>query len=786
MADTNPNAQSTGQTTGQTTPIGRSLTGAATPEAPAALANQGQPIERIDARLKVTGRAKYGSDIAVPKPLHAILVTSAISVGTLRSFDLTDARKVPGVTNVFTYENLAGKVGKATYFSSGGYIGSTIMPLQSAHIQHDGEIIAIVLGETLEAAREGALRIKVDYAPDTPSSTFDSAGVTTWTAKLAQPLSHQDPSVGNAESALASAPVAIDARYETPTQHHNPMELFTTTCSWSGDKLTIHEPSQNVYGLKNGVAQQLDIDPEQVDVISNYVGGAFGSRGAMTQRTAYIAYLSRWLNRPIKLVATRDQGFTIATYRAETRHHVRLGATSDGKLTGLSHEGWEITSRADSYAVSGTDASTRMYACPNITSNVNIVYADRNTPGFMRAPAEVPYMFALESAMDELAVKLGMDPVELRRINDTDKEPIKGLPYTSRSLMECFDAASTAFGWQKRNPKPGSMQEGEWLIGWGCATATYPTQSAPAAARIRLSSDGKVLVETAAHDIGTGAYTVIAQTAAEHLGVPVEKVSVRLGDSMLPPSPVAGGSITTASTCSAVAKACDQIVQRLAGQATNGQTTNGPARVENHAIVLPNGARVDMASAFERVGSSMIEEYAVYIPEGSGSGAEKALYKGLSKIVGGAKMKDRVQFSFGAQFVEVRVHARTREIRVPRIVGAFAAGRILNPRTARSQLMGGMIWGISSALHEATEIDPRNGRYINDNLADYLVPVNADIQSAEVIFVPEEDTKVNPIGVKGLGELGIVGTNAAVANAVFHATGKRIRDLPIRAEKLFV
>ena len=753
-----------------------------TPQAPAPLANQGQPVERIDARLKVMGRAKYGSDIAVQRPLHACLVTSAISLGSIKSFDLGEALKLPGVVDIVTHEQIGDKVKKSALFSSGGYVGSSIMPMASASIYHDGQIIAIVLGETFEATSEGASRVKVDYDEKTPSSTFDSDLVSTWSAKLAMPMSHEDPSRGDAEGALKAADVAIEADYATPTQHHNPMELFTTTCVWSDDRLTIYEPSQNVYGLKNGVAEQLGIDAGLIEVVNPYVGGAFGSRGSITQRTALIALLARQFNRPVKLVPTRDQGFTIATYRAETRHKIRLGATRDGKLTALSHEAWELTSRPDSYAVSGTDATTRMYACPNITSNVNIVYADRNTPGFMRAPAEVPYMFALESAMDELAEKLNMDPVELRRMNDTMNEPIKGLPYTSRSLMTCFDQASAAFGWSKRNPVPGSMRDGDWLIGWGCATSTYPTQSAPAAARVRLSLDGKAIVETAAHEIGNGSYTVLAQTAAERLGVSVDHVTVRMGDTILPPSPVAGGSITTASTCSAVAQACDQLVRKLAGQ--QGNATG--IRVEGHEIVDQNGRRTDIASAFERLGSPYIEEFAEYVPYGSSAGAQKPLYKGQSKIVGGSKLKDRIQFAFGAEFVEIRVHARTREIRVPRIVGAFAAGRILNPRTAHSQLMGGMIWGISSALHEATEIDPRNGRYINDNLADYLIPVNADINQVDVIFVPEEDDKVNPIGVKGIGELGVVGTNAAVANAVYHTTGKRIRELPIRVEKLLV
>jgi xanthine dehydrogenase YagR molybdenum-binding subunit len=351
-----------------------------------------------------------------------------------------------------------------------------------------------------------------------------------------------------------------------------------------------------------------------------------------------------------------------------------------------------------------------------------------------------------------------MDPVELRRINDTDKNPTNGAPYTSRSLMQCYDEAAKTFGWSKRNPEPQSMREGDWLIGYGCATASYPTQMGPATARVRLTADGHVLVQIAGHDIGTGAYTVIGQQAAEQLGVPLRNVDVELGDSMLPPGPIAGGSITTASACSAVKLACDRVLARLSGSE-------------------------DLTKAFETLGVGSIEEYAEYLPKGAKPSALTGLYQGKVSIVGGSGDK-QTMYAFGAEFVEVRIHAHTREIRVPRLVGAFAAGRIMNTRTARSQLMGGMIWGISSALHEATEIDERFARYVNDNLADYQIPVNADIAEVDVILVPEEDSEINPVGVKGIGELGNVGTAAAVANAVFHATGVRIRDLPIRLEKL--
>ncbi len=734
--------------------------------APAPKANMGQPIPRIDGRLKVTGQAQYASDFAVNRPAYAYLVTSSISRGKITAFDDLEARAVPGVIYIMTHEN-AKVPGEIGFFGNGGFGATALNALSDDLVHFDGDYVAMIVAETYEAAREASYKLKVSYAEEAPSAGLDSPGTETLVAAEAS-IQHKDPKAGDFGKALLTSQVKVDAEYRTPTQHHNPIELFSTTCVWNGDQLTIYEPSQFVTGLKHGIAQQLKIKPDNVKVVSPFVGGAFGSKGSMTQRTALVALAAKRLNRPVKLVVTRDQGFTIATYRAETRHHVRLGASRDGKLQAFSHEAWEMSSRVDNYVVGGVTSTTAMYAAPNVFSKVYIVKGDRNTPGFMRSPPEVPYMFALESAMDELAVALNMDPVELRRINDTKVNPTNGAPYTSRSLMECYDEASQAFGWKRRNPAPASMRDGDWLIGWGCATACYPTQHNPCAARVRLDENGKVRVQVAAHDVGTGAYTVIAQMAGEWLNVPIENITVELGNSDLPPGPVAGGSVTTASACTAVSGACGLIQTKLF------------QRVGRDAMrdVTPEQLR----AALEKFGSPVIEEYSEWKQKDARPGAIRDLHNGHPGITGGPG-KDSTMFAFGAEFVEVRINARTKEIRTPRIVGAFAAGRIMNPRTARSQLMGGMIWGISSALHEATEIDQRNARYVNDNLAEYLVPVNADIAEVKVIMVPEVDEQI-PSGIKGLGELGNVGTNAAVANAVYHATGKRIRDLPIRIEDL--
>jgi xanthine dehydrogenase YagR molybdenum-binding subunit len=745
----------------------------------------GKPSPRIDGVAKVTGAARYASDEPAAHAAYAYLVTSTIARGRIKTMRLAKARAVPGVLDILTHENV-GSQAKPPEPMGGG---KTTTTLETDQVWHDGQIIAVVVAETFEAAREAANRVEVDYVREAPSATFDSAGTTTEPHKPSKP-GQKDPKVGDAEAALAAAPVKVDGHYSTPTQHHNPIELFTTTCVWDGPKLTIYEPSQFMWGVKNGLAKQLGIEPGNIRAVSRFVGGAFGSKGFPTARTAWIAIAARRLGRPVKLVATRDQGFTIATYRAETRQRVQLAADKDGRLTALSHEGWEVTSRPSGYNVAGVETTARVYACPNIATAVNVVHADRNTPGFMRAPPETPYMFALESAMDELAYALGMDPIALRRINEPKTDPIDGKPFSSRSLMPCFDQAAERFGWSKRDPKPGSMSDGDWLIGWGCATACYPSNIGPAAARLALSPDGKASVQMAAHEIGTGAYTTIALAAAHALGLEVADITVTLGDSDLPPVPVAGGSNNAASTVNATLKACEDIRARLAAAAVADRAGvfagADPARLKltDRSLAGPGNGREPLAKALARVTGGTLEVHAENTPEGLPPTAMADLYKGQAGMLSGSGRKDVTAYAFGAHFVEVRVHRLTREIRTTRVVSAFAAGTIVNPLTAYSQFMGGAIWGLSAALHEATEIDEGEARYVNDNLADYMIPVNADVPDLQVIMVRERDDKVNPAGIKGIGEVGIVGMNAAVANAVFHATGIRVRDLPIRPEKL--
>lgn len=717
----------------------------------------GDPHDRIDGRLKVTGGARYAADIAVPNPLYAHLVVSTIARGRISAVDDKAARAVPGVRAIYTHRNRpeiqpAGFMGAREGQAQQGW-----RPLAGPDVKFFGEIIGMVVAETILGAREAASLLHFTYEAEDPAAVFDASGVTT--EKITDGVKIID--VGDVDAGLAQAAHTVSQSYATAPNTHNAMELFATTAQWDGNTLTVDVPSQWVKGFQHGLAKNLGIDPQQIRVRSPFVGGGFGGKGTLFTFTGLVAAAAREMKRPVKLYVTREQGFTVASFRAETRQDVKLGAADDGLITTFVHEGRELTSRHDTYFVYGAENTTRMYHANNIRTGLEVVHADRQTPGFMRAPPETPYFFALESAIDELARELDMDPVELRIRNDVAKDPVRGVPFTSRSLVECYRQAGDAFGWKSYTPAVGSMTDGDELVGWGVATATYPTQMAPCAVRVSLDSSGNARVQTASHDLGTGAYTVMAQAVHNKLGVPVNRVRVELGDSRLPSGTIAGGSITTASNVSAIDIACDRILDRLKGEAGN----------------------LNVRAAFDGFGQSTIEEYAEYIPDLLGDNKRGTLRADTVQIVGGAEEK-YAAFAFGAEFVEVRINRWTREIRVPRMVGAFAAGRIMNEKTARSQYLGGMVWGLSHALLEISEVDPRTGAYMNDNISEYLIPVNADIRKMQAILVPEVDTKVNPAGAKGIGEIGIVGTAAAVANAVYHATGIRVRKTPIRIEDI--
>lgn len=708
----------------------------------------GRSHTRVEGATKVTGSAVYASDTprseAGGEVAHAALVTSTIARGRIVGFDLAAAQAVPGLLAVFTHRDCAGRVAPVAHLMAGGYVNSSHRPLDSDAVAYAGQIVALVVAETSEAAAAAAAAVRVAYDEAPASAGFDAPGAET--IRLADlKAQHEDVRVGDAEAALGASAHRVETRYATPIQHHNPIELFTTRCAWEGDKLTVNEPTRFVGAVQHGLAAQLGLDPANVRVVSGLIGGHFGSKFALSQHTALVALAARRLGRPVSLVPTRRQCFTIANYRPESRHDIRLSADAEGRLTALVHEAEVVTSRFDPFAMEGADVTASLYACPAIRTEERAVRVDRNTPGPMRAPPEVPYLFALESAMDEMAWRLGLDPIELRRRNDTARDPVSGKPFTSRPLMACFEAGAKAFGWERRLPRPGALRDGPWRVGLGCATSVRPVKIAAATIRVRRNADGAVEVAAAHHEIGNGITTLLAMGAAEWLGVPVERVSVHLGDTDLPPAGISGGSSTTTSLMNALSLGCAQLRDKLAG--------------------APEGEAVEVVAAF--------------VPRGGKPDALKALREGH---IGLTLPDDALSWAFGAQFAEVHVHAETGEIRVPRLTGAFAAGRVLNPLTALSQLKGGMIWGLGSALLEETVLD--GAAYRNPDLAEYLVPTSADAETVEAILVPDPDDRVNPLGVKGLGELGIIGVNAAIANAVYHATGVRQRHLPIRIEDM--
>ncbi|MGU3361565.1 xanthine dehydrogenase family protein molybdopterin-binding subunit [Methylobacterium sp. M6A4_1b] len=744
----------------------------------------GHPHPRVEGAAKVTGRATYASDRRPDALAHAALVTSTIPRGRIIGFDLAAAEAVPGCLRIFTHRDFAGAIRPVKHLMAGGFANSGHRPLDSDAVAYAGQIVALVVAETIEAAREAAARTIVRYAAEDFADGFDAPLAETLRLADLKPK-HHDPRIGDADGALARAAVTVTARYQTPIQHHNPIELFGTTCVWDGPRLTVHEPSRFIGAVRHGLAAQLGLDPADIRVVAGLIGGHFGAKLALSQYTAPVALAARALGRPVSLVASRRDGFTIANYRPETRHDIQLGATDDGRFTALVHEAEVVASRFDPFAMEGTDVTASLYACPAVRTDERAVRVDRNTPGPMRAPPEVPYLFALESAVDEMAVALGVDPIALRRRNDTATDPISGKPFSSRPLMACFDAGAEAFGWPERDPEPGRMRDGPWRVGLGCAASARPVKISPATMRIRLGADGRATVASAHHEIGNGITTLLALGAAERLGIAPDSVTVRLGDTDLPAAGLSGGSSTTTSLLHTLAQGCETLRARLAQAATASGPLAGadPAalRLRAGALVAPDGRTCPLGIVVAGLDPAGIETVAAFTPEGSGPEALEAIGSGRMALGTGAGGRV-VSWAFGAQFARVLVHEETGEIRVPRLLGAFAAGRVLNPLTARSQLTGGMVWGLGSALLEETILD--RGHYRNADLAEYLVATAADLPEVEALLVPDSDDAVNPLGLKGLGELGIIGVNAAIANAVFHATGRRIRTLPIRVEDM--
>ncbi len=731
-------------------------------------------VSRYESARKVTGEAKYAADFMPAGMLHGWLVTSPIAVGTVTGVDPSPALAHDGVLGVYTRETLPEfKTQKGFY--QGGAGTASFWPMTSDEIKYAGQPVAYVVAETVAAARRGADLVKLEYSPKGSIIHMEPEH-----SELAQ---NMEVTKGDLDAGLAQASVTVDATYVTPFQHHNAMEMFATTAHWSGDKLTVWMPSQSVRTARAGIAAAFGISETAIEVVSPFVGGAFGSKAGLPPYALLTIAAARDLGVPLRLIVTRSQMYTVASFRPESVQKFRLGADETGMLTAFEHIEIAQTSRFDPVINPGTHMTRAMYACPNIHTEQRLASSDTNTPGFMRAPNEMQTFFALETAMDELAISLDMDPIELRRANDTETHPVEKVPFSSRAMMECFDAAAETFGWSERAAQADGRRDGDWLVGFGCATATYPTGVAPSSARVRMQDDGTALIELAAHDVGTGTYTIMGQIAAQRLGLNVDKVEVVMGNSGLPLAPIAGGSVTAASAGSAVHLACLNLAKEVAATVTSRDDTP-LSGLDPKTITLTdgllksaNGKEMTLLEALKATPRGEATAHGEYAHPDITEEALKVTYKG-GYDVAGPVTANKAMFAFGAQFVEARVNEWTKEIRVSRIHGAFAAGNIINRKTAHSQLMGGMIWGLGSALHEHTEVDTKRARFLNDNIAEYLVPVNADVVEVNVQMLEEADDYVNPLGVKGIGELGIVGTAAAVGNAIHNATGKRLRKLP--------
>ena len=748
------------------------------------LALVGNPAKRYEARAKVTGEARYAADEPLAGALHAQLVTTPYAKGRITDIDASAAEAVPGVRMVVTHRNMP-TLNTVTPIMEGGAGQNSIKALGGPEIHYAGQMVGMVVAETIEAARQAAELLDIAVEPE---SAIGSIHAEEAPEAEALPTEAYEPIVkGDVEATLSEADATVEAEYRTPHQHHNPIELYFASAAWRDGVLTAHVPSQWVAGMRAGLATAFGLPANRVRVVSAYVGGGFGSKATLNDYVTATAAAARELGSPVKLYVSRHQSFSVASHRPETTHRVRLGV-SGGRLTAIDHAQDGQTSRIDTFFLPGTEQTSRMYAWDAIQTAENVVRVDTNTPGFMRAPAEVPGMFALESAVDELAVAAGIDPVELRLASDAgEAEPVEGKPWTSHSLAECLRQGAEAFGWAERPSEARSQRRGDWLFGQGMASAIYPTYTRPGTARLRLAADGGCVVTGAVHELGGGTYTLAQQIVSNELGLPMENVRVELGDSDFAVNGVAGGSTQTASFGSAVLDACRRMRSELiAAAGGSGRPLEGAdaesVSFEGGELRASDGRTATLNEAFESVPFGVIELTGGWVPQAGGNTSTREFYRsGAAKQVGFIT-EDYARAAFGAQFVEVAVNARTGEIRVPRMLGAFAFGRAMNARTAASQLTGGMIWGVGSVLHEATEMDHRHARWINSDLGEYFVPVNADVPDVRAIIVEEVDEHINPLGAKGVGELGITGVNAAIANAVYHATGTRLRSVPIRME----
>lgn len=724
----------------------------------------GAPRDRVDGRLKVTGAAKYSAEWAQPGMLYGYMVLSTVASGRIASIDTTCARVQDGVAAIMTPHN-APRVNWGAKTPN----DRVLMVLQNDDVHYGRQPVALVIADTFQRAKYAASLVRVRYATVRPRTTLQHALFYTPKAVHGKP---PDTLRGDAAGAFAASAVKVDHLYTTPVEHHNPMEPHATIARWDGEMLTMYDANQGTSAARARIAEVFGLPVENVRVITKFLGGAFGGKGSTWPHTILAAMAAKLVGRPVQIAIWRPQMWGSVGYRPATQQRVALGASADGRLTSQIHEVTSQTSVFDEFIEPSTLITTMLYASPTLRTTQRLARLNYATPTYMRAPGESTGSYALEAAMDELAYATGLDPIELRLRNYAETDPTSLLPFSSKSLRECYRAGAEAIGWQHRTASPRSMRDGRDLIGMGMATSTYPTNRSEATVTARLMPDGSARVSSAGVDIGTGAYTAFTQIAAETLGLPLEGVQVDLGDSSLPKAPVAGGSQLTASVGSAAKLAALDALAKLSALAAGDPRSPlhglDPSALEaRDGTLVAHGdpARADSFTAIlSRNGGRTLEGRADAKP-----GSEKQAYS---------------MHAFGAQFAIVRVDPDLGTVRMVKQIAAFAAGRIINAKTARSQYLGGMVFGVGMALLEETRPDLRSGRIMNANLSEYLVPVHADMGTMEALIVPEDDPHVNPIGVKGIGEIGIVGAAAAIANAVYHATGTRVRDLPITPDKL--
>ncbi|MET3446258.1 xanthine dehydrogenase family protein molybdopterin-binding subunit [Ralstonia sp. 1138] len=731
------------------------------------MSNVGQPLDRTDGLLKVTGQARYSAEFQVPRLVHAVLVQSTVPAGRITRVDTHVAQAMPGVLLVMTHEN-------APRLPNGGKpaleppAGRVLSLLQDDQVHYNGQPVALVVGDTLEHAQAAARMVRVEVAQQPARLDFETARADAHSPGKVQGQS-ADTARGDMAAGMAQAAQRIEAVYGTPMETHNPMEPHATIAVWEGDSLTLYDSTQYVSGVRRTVAKTLGLSPDKLRVVCPFVGGGFGCKGSVWSHVVLAAMAARQVGRPVKLVLERPQMFGPVGGRPRTEQRIALGAASDGRFTAISHDSLTTTSMIEDWTEPCAIVTRMLYDTPNQRTTHRLARLNVGTPTFQRAPGEATGTFALEVALDEMAYALGIDPVELRLRNDAAQDPEKRIPWSSKSLAACYRAGAQRFGWARRNPQPGSMREGNTRVGWGMATATYPANRSAAAATARYLPDGTAQVESGSQDLGTGTYTVMTQVAADAMGMPVDRVHFSLGDTRMPEAPVSGGSQSVASVSPAVQAAGQQARDALIAAAIADASSPlhglaaGDITVADGVLTARSGAREPVAAVVARHGRPI---------------------EVTAKVQPGEEKQKFSMHSFGAVFVEVHVDADLGVVRVPRIVGSYGVGRLLNAKTGRSQLMGGIVWGMGMALFEESLLDTRYGRIVNNNLAEYHVPVNADVPDIDILVLDEADAYVNPLGAKGIGEIGITGVPAAIANAVYHATGRRVRELPITLDKL--